>query len=73
MTQFGQVLGAYKMAPINIHKRTEYQLLKALDYAVCNGTSIVLTSADAAILCWLIGEDKMALGGEDDNDNKLCT
>lgn len=60
------------MTPINMHKRTEEQLVKALNYAVNNGTHIILTSVDAAVLCGLIGEDKMALGGKDDNDDELC-
>jgi len=73
MTQLGQVSGAYKMTPINIHKRTEKQLIKALNRAVSNGTNIILTSVDAAVLCGLIGEDKMAIGGKDDSDDELCS
>ena len=73
MTQYGQAMDVYKMTPINIHKRTEEQLIKALNYAVSNGTNIVLTSVDAAILCGLIGEDKMAIGGKDDSDDELCS
>lgn len=73
MTQSGRTLGVYKMTPINIHKRTEEQLIKALNYAVSNGTDVILTSVDAAVLCGLIGEDKMAIGGKDDSDDELCS
>lgn len=57
--------------PTNIHKRSEQQLLRAIDYAARNGTTIILTSGDAAILCNIIGEEKMMQGGNGDDTDKL--
>jgi len=56
------------MTPTNSHKRTEEQLIKAIDFAAKHGTTIILTSTDAAILCNIIGEDKMAVDKEAEDD-----
>lgn len=59
------------MSPTNSHKRTEQQLIKIINFAAKNGTTIVLNGTDAAILCSLIGEDKMEKEDDKDGNTEL--